>query len=230
MPEIKSFVPAALLGAGCLLISGVRQQLKVPPRAPMSAIAMEAPSGYSHRDIEVPAEERRVAGMSDYVHRVFRRDSLDAGFSVYVGYYDYQVQGKTIHSPKNCLPGAGWETLSGGVQTVEVGGRPVQLNRFLLANKGAQALVYYWYQGRGRIEASEIKVKLNLLRDAALHGRTEEALVRIVVPIDGRSIIGKPDQRAALAQAYTAADTVAARLARQLVVNVDRVLPVPAGS
>jgi hypothetical protein len=53
----------------------------------------------------------------------------------------------------------------------------------MLANQSARALVYYWYQGRGRTEASEYRVKWNLLRDAALRGRTEEALVRIVVPI-----------------------------------------------
>ena len=41
----------------------------------------------------------------------------------------------------------------------------------------------YWYQGRGRIQANEYLVKWNLLRDAALRQRSEEALVRIVVPI-----------------------------------------------
>jgi hypothetical protein len=95
------------------------------------------------------------------------------------------------------------------------------MNRFLLANKGAQALVYYWYQGRGRVEASEYTVKFNLLRDAALHGRTEEALVRIVVPIDVRQA---PTQ-AQLAAARARADSLAERLAVQLVPGVGRVLP-----
>jgi hypothetical protein len=49
-----------------------------------------------------------------------------------------------------------------------------------LKNGATQALVLYWYQGRGRIVASEYAVKWNLLRDAALKGHTEEALVRIV--------------------------------------------------
>jgi hypothetical protein len=43
--------------------------------------------------------------------------------------------------------------------------------------------VYYWYQGRGRVAASEYQVKWELLRDAALRARTEEAMVRIVVPL-----------------------------------------------
>jgi hypothetical protein len=45
--------------------------------------------------------------------------------------------------------------------------------------------VLYWYQGRGRTEAGEYAVKWNLLRDAALRRRTEEALVRVIVPVTG---------------------------------------------
>ena len=72
-----------------------------------------------------------------------------------------------------------------GVRTVALpGGDSARVNRYLLANKGAQALVYYWYEGRGRVEPSEYRVKWNLIRDAARYGRTEEALVRIVVPVE----------------------------------------------
>jgi EpsI family protein len=57
------------------------------------------------------------------------------------------------------------------------------VNRYVLKNGAARAVVYYWYQGRGRVVASEYAVKWNLLRDAALAGHTEEALVRVVVPV-----------------------------------------------
>ena len=226
MRDVSRFVPAFLLAVGCLSISGMREQLHVQARAPMDQIAITAPAGYNHRDLVVPPEERRIAGMSDYVHRLFQRDSLDPGFSVYVGYYDYQVQGKTIHSPKNCLPGAGWETLQGGTRTVDVSGKPYVMNRYLLANKGAQALVYYWYQGRGRIEASEYKVKLNLLKDAALHGRTEEALVRIVVPVAAPTNASPAAEAAVIADA----DRLALTAAEQMIPAVDRVMPRAAGA
>jgi EpsI family protein len=98
----------------------------------------------------------------------------------------------------------------------------VAINRFLLANGGARALVYYWYQGRGRVEANEYRVKWHLLRDAALHGRTEEALVRIVVPLPG----GVPPT--ALAAHLARADTLAVRVAAQLLAEVALALPTPA--
>ena len=190
----------------------------------MATVQLSTP-GYQVRDIVVPEKERKIAGMSDYVMRAFNRDSLDPGFSVYLGYYDYQVQGKTIHSPKNCLPGAGWEQLSSRVDQVAIGDRTYPVNRFLLANKGAQALVYYWYQGRGRVEASEYVVKWNLLRDAAVHGRTEEALVRVVVPVDPRRLRAR-DAKGAYAQA----DSLVNALAVQLIPRVDRLLPAPPGA
>ena len=225
----QRFLPAALLGVGCVLISGAREQLKLPPRGDMAQIQMDAP-GYRRNDVVVPEEERKIAGMSNYTLRTFQRDSTDPGFSVYVGYYDYQVQGKTIHSPKNCLPGAGWEAVENGTRTLAVdGGRTVTVNRYFAANteQNAQAMVYYWYQGRGRIEANEYRVKWNLLRDAALHGRTEEALVRIVVPIvppRGASVrADSPEMVAVRAQA----DSLASRMTRQLAPRVDAVLPAP---
>lgn len=218
--NVVRFVPAIMLGAGCLLISGLREQKRVPPRAPMASIAIDVP-GYSTRDQVVPPNEQRIAGMSDYVLRVFQRDSID-GFSIYVGYYDYQVQGKTIHSPKNCLPGAGWEQLSSSTRFVNADGREARVNRFLLANKGLQAIVYYWYQGRGRLESSEYVVKWNLLRDAAVYARTEEALVRVVVPIDTRGA-----DPATLAARYAAADSLVDNLTRTLIPKVERVLPTP---
>ncbi|MDF1502504.1 exosortase C-terminal domain/associated protein EpsI [Roseisolibacter sp. H3M3-2] len=222
MRDVLQWVPVALLGAGCLLLNGMREQHQMPARAEMRTITVDAP-GYTATDVTVPEEERRVAGMTDYVMRSFQRDSLDPGFSVYVGYYDYQVQGKTIHSPKNCLPGAGWEAVEAGTRTVSVDGRPAQMNRYLLANKGSQALVYYWYQGRGRLEWNEYQVKWNLLRDAAVHGRTEEALVRIVVPIG----VADRTQAAQTGQSpYVRADSIAMDVARQLVPRVDRAIPV----
>jgi EpsI family protein len=134
-------------------------------------------------------------------------------FTVYVGYYDEQRQGKSIHSPKNCLPGAGWEPVESGTTKIATPGGIITVNRYRVAKQGAQALVYYWYQGRGRVAHDEMMVKYELLRDAALHGRTEEALVRIVMPVTGTDV--------------AAADQLARQLAPSLVADVYRVLPTP---
>jgi EpsI family protein len=181
MRNWQRWIPAGSFGMGCVLLLSVQRQQVMPLREPLGTLPAEL-DGYRGVDQVISEEEQRVAGMSDYMLRYFGKDSLLA-FSVYVGYYAQQTQGRTIHSPKNCLPGAGWEPLSASREAIVIGSDTVQINRYELANKNARALVYYWYQGRGRVEASEYRVKWDLLRDAALSGRSEEALVRLVIPI-----------------------------------------------
>lgn len=130
-------------------------------------------------------------------------------FSVYVGYYESQARGKTIHSPKNCLPGAGWEPVSSEPMELEIDGRTVTVNRYILQNGTERSLALYWYQGRGRIEHDEYRVKFNLLWDAALRRRSDEALVRIVVPVG-------TDEEVALQLAHLAARLVIPDLSRAL--------------
>ena len=224
MRDRMRWAPGLVLAGGVLLLGAGSVQKHVPPAAPLASLPTEV-AGFRGRDEVVPEDQRVVAGMSDYVMRIFSRDTVDA-FSVYVGYYDYQVQGKTIHSPKNCLPGAGWETMQEGTATVTTGGRSYPVKRYLLANGASRAMVYYWYQGRGRIESNEYKVKWDLLRDAALRGRTEEALVRVVVPVDAPRDRSPAAEQAAIARA----DSIAVTAAERMIPEVDRVMPRIAGA
>jgi EpsI family protein len=186
MREWQRWTPAGVLGVGCLLLMSVGAQRPVALRSELTTLPAEF-DGLRGDDRTIGAEEQRVAGMSTYLFRSFARPGApvdSAAFSLYVGYYEQQTQGRSIHSPKNCLPGAGWEALEAAYQNVPVNGGAVRVNRYVLANKANRALVYYWYQGRGRVQANEYRIKLDLMRDAALKGHTEEALVRIVVPLN----------------------------------------------
>lgn len=211
MRDWKAWLPGALLGTGCILILFINRQRDMPLAAPLESLP-DTVAGYAGLDQPISEGEQQVAGMDEYVFRVFPRDTLIA-FTLYVGYYESQTQGKTIHSPKNCLPGAGWEELANTTIAVPAGaGDSTVVNRYLLQNGDDQVLVYYWYQGRGRVESNEYRVKWQLLRDAALHGRTEEALVRIVIPLlDGRT----PDR----------ADALAREAAGEIIPGMRRVLP-----
>jgi len=218
--RLNLFVPSSVLLGGVLLISGIREQYTV--KAPKAMTAIPAVfENVQGSDQIIDDEERKVAGMTDYSLRTFGPDSAQL-FSIYVGYYDRQVQGKAIHSPKNCLPGAGWDILSSARIPAPSGAAGATVNRVLLGNKGTRALVYYWYQGRGHTESSEYVVKWNLLRDAAVYGRTEEALVRIVVPVARAKAGQVPTENDADVRA---ADTVARSVAMKLEPAVSQVLP-----
>lgn len=207
----QRWIPAGILACGTLLNTGLvaHQSGPVPLRAPIESVAPTA-LGSIGENIVVSDDEKRVAGMSAYMLRQYRPADYPP-FTIYVGYYDEQRQGKTIHSPKNCLPGAGWEPVENRPVVITTPAGPVTVNRYQLVRDNATAIVYYWYQGRGRLAHDEFRVKFDLLRDAALHGRTEEALVRIFVPVTNAEI--------------GAADRLARAELPALVADVNRVLP-----
>lgn len=214
-PELQNWIPVGLLGVGCALLLLARQQEVVPLVAPLDTTVPATLLDLPSRDQEISPEEQRIAGMSNYVLRMFGTDSIAYQFSVYVGYYEGQIQGSSIHSPKNCLPGAGWEPISSSVRPVQVGGTTHQVNRYLLGNQNARVVVYYWYQGRGRVAWNEFAVKWELMRDKAVHGRSEESLVRIVVPV---------------LDTEEAADATAQAVAEQIIEPVFRAMPPAPGT
>jgi len=222
MSDVSSFVPAVILAAGLGLLNLTHDQVRPKPLLPISGI-FDTISGYAHKQIEVDTNSQRVAGMDEYVNRVYSRDTV-AAFTLYVGYYTYQTQGKSIHSPRNCLPGAGWEAVESATLPIAgaagLGSR--DMNKYVLANSGHYAAVYYWYQGRGRIESDEYKVKYNLMRDAALYGRTEEALVRLVVPLRTGVDRTQENIRAEILRADSLAQALAPRLAREVTAALPR--------
>jgi EpsI family protein len=216
-----NFIPALILAAGLGMLGLTHEQERPDPARPLATI-LDSVAGYSHEKLDVDTNSQRVAGMDEFVNRVYLRDSLQV-FSLYVGYYRYQSQGKSIHSPRNCLPGAGWEPVESA--TLPISSAPGRgsrtMNKYVLANQGNYAAVYYWYQGRGRIESNEYTVKFNLMRDAARFGRTEEALVRLVVPLLTQKNRAQEHVRAEILRADSLALGLAPRLARE----VDTVLP-----
>ena len=208
--ELKALLPAVLLGLGAVLLSSTQRQEVVPLPTPLMQTFPDSMIGFGSQFQEISLDERKVSGVSDYALRVYGEDPSAYRFSVYIGYYEQQGQGRSIHSPKNCLPGAGWEPLSSETRVIQAAGGSYQVNRYLLANGPRKVLVYYWYQGRGRLAWNEYSVKWDLLRDKAFSGRSDEALVRIVVP---------------LRETEASADSVATSAARELIPTMFKILP-----
>lgn len=200
--------PASVLGIGAVLATVVVQaQHALPLRVPLDQAVSRSIAGYRSVDVRLSAGEERAAAVTAYLARNYvSADSAEPAFALYVGYYAQQTQGQTIHSPKNCLPGSGWEPLASVAQAVVTPSGTVTVNRYLLQNGVHRAVVFYWYQGRGRVAWNEYAVKWDLLRDAALRRRSDEALVRIVVPV-----------RRSEAEAVTLATQVARRVVESLV-------------
>ena len=109
--------------------------------------------------VDPPMDEDilRVLGVDDYLSRAYYQPT-GAAVGLYVGFYASQRQGDTIHSPMNCLPGAGWEPVSVGqleIPNVDGTGRNIVVNRYVIQKGLDRQLVLYWYQNQGRVVASE---------------------------------------------------------------------------
>jgi len=134
-------------------------------------------------------ETLKVLRASDYLLRDFQRsDGQVANF--YVGYYATQSNGASYHSPLNCLPGSGWVLSEPGRVTLSMpGGKNFTANKYVIKNGDHQSLMVYWYQGRGRAVASEYWGKVYTVIDSVRLRRSDGAMVRVTVPINGSEAV-----------------------------------------
>jgi EpsI family protein len=184
---------ATFLGATAFIAQASRAE-SVPMRASFDRFPMQIGDW---RGAALPPFEPnilRVLGVDDYVTRVYY-DPQHSALGLYIGYYQSQRQGDSIHSPLNCLPGAGWEPMKSGYMTIPVSdgktARDVSVNRYVIQKGMDRQLVLYWYQSHGRVVANEYWSKLYLIKDAAQLNRTDAALVRVIVPIDANADNGE---------------------------------------
>jgi EpsI family protein len=124
--------------------------------------------------------------LTDYVMRDYV-DPAGRGLNLYIGYWDTQRKGAVIHSPKNCLPGAGWEPVEASLVTVPLPGGhpPLTVNRYLIQKEREQRVVLYWYQSQGQAIAGEVPARIAMVKSALVHNRTDGAIVRVMSPIYG---------------------------------------------
>jgi EpsI family protein len=115
-----------------------------------------------------------------YLSRLYRNSDIEA--DLFIAYYAQQRSGESMHSPKHCLPGAGWEIWDYGSTDIPVGDRSYRVNKYSISHEGTRRLVLYWYQSKTRIIASEYLGKILLARDALLQHGTAGSIVRIIVP------------------------------------------------
>jgi EpsI family protein len=138
-----------------------------------------------------------VLRVNNYVDRIYR-NAQGEWISLYVGYFADQKSGQTIHSPKNCLPGSGWnfetsQTVSFEIESSEYPPIPFKALRGILVNKKERMLAYYWFQSRGHFMASEYWHKFYLITDAIRYNRTDGSLVRVLAPLSENSDIDAID-------------------------------------
>lgn len=122
----------------------------------------------------------------DALTRTFERGG--SSLSLFIAFFKSQRAGVVPHSPRVCLPGSGWTPGESSFVDVNVPGRdaPINVNRYVVSHGDNKSIVYYWYHSPHHIVANELRAKVYLVMDSIRYQRSDTALVRIIVPVDGR--------------------------------------------
>jgi EpsI family protein len=181
----RAAVLCLMMGATTLFLATARKSEVADSRTTFAAFPMTVGDWRATVDPPLSEDILKVLGVDDYLSRVYRRAD-GAAVGLYMGFYGSQRQGDTIHSPLNCLPGAGWEPVKEGrltLSNIDGAGRDITVNRYVVQKGLERQLVLYWYQSHGRVVASEYTSKLMLINDAIRINRTDGSLVRVIAPI-----------------------------------------------
>jgi EpsI family protein len=172
---------AVLIGLTAILLQTRGRNEVFPERLPLKSFP-EQLGAWSGEDMPIDQETLDVLGPGDFLLREYspQLDS-DPTVNLYIAYFPSQRMGDTIHSPKNCLPGAGWLPVENDRISLSLPGHaPFPVNRYVIAKGDSRLLVFYWYWAHDRGVASEYWAKYYLIADAMRMNRSDGALVRIM--------------------------------------------------
>lgn len=201
----------AVLLAGTVGMGFLSHGESTPPAHPMNEFPKEIGSYKTVAEVPFDQNTLQVLGVTDYLNRAYFSPT-EGELGLYVGYFRTQRTGATIHSPKNCLPGAGWQPAVSQIYQLPLDDRrTVPVNLYVIRKGLEEEVVLYWYQSHGRVVASEYWGKFYLVYDAIRLNRTDAALVRITAPVRNGDVDG--------------ARTQAVAFAKQIAVDVEKVIP-----
>ena len=184
----RLWVTAGILLGASLLFHSVSHGEPIVLRQPLHELPYTF-ANWTGQERPLQDQVVQAVGVTDYTSRLYVRPA-DAPVDLYIGYYASQRTGDTIHSPKNCLPGSGWDPVESGHATIPIPGRrDIVVNEYVIQKDQDKQLVFYWYQSLGRVIASEYAGKFWMMADAISRNRTDGSLVRLITPMnDGEAI------------------------------------------
>ena len=178
---------------GLMTLTAVLMQVrgdsdKVPASEPLDQMPKTI-GQWSATDIPLDPGVLDVLGKGFFLNRIYAPAKAEADGSalsrepigLFIGYFPTQRTGQSIHSPQNCLPGAGWTFETSGVTEVKnPAGKPIEVGEYLISDGVSRQEVLYWYRSHGRSIANDYSAKIYMLADSIRYNRTDAALVRVV--------------------------------------------------
>lgn len=180
----RTLVSACVMLITMIFLSYINLSEAIKPNRPLASFPMQI-GNWTGKTERFDEKVYRALGVDDSILSNYRTPNGDL-IQLYVGFYQSQKEGDLIHSPKNCLPGCGWNIIDSSIEEVDVPeteyGRIKAIK--LILEKGSQKqVVLYWFQSRGRIISSEYMQKIYLVVDSVTKRRTDGSFVRLISPV-----------------------------------------------
>lgn len=183
MKSSRFWIVVVLLAATVLILR-TRANTEVIPSSPRLSEFPDVVAGWSGTNLPMDQDTLDVLGDGDFLSRLYTRQNQAVPIGLFIGYFPTQRTGSTIHSPKHCLPGAGWTFQSSQyVNLKDAAGKSHRVGEYIIGNGDVKQFVIYWYQAHGRSVANEYMAKIYLVADAMRMNRTDGGLVRVITQI-----------------------------------------------
>jgi EpsI family protein len=144
---------------------------------------------WTAQDIPLTDDTLEVLGKGDFLNRIYTfqpqpGEASQPVISLFIGYFASQRTGQTMHSPQNCLPGAGWTFDSKQYSEIQdINGKNYNVGEYVISDGNSKQFVIYWYQAHGRSIPNEYVAKGYMVADAIRMNRTDGALVRVITQV-----------------------------------------------
>ena len=200
---LRGGLPKPFLGSVGLVLLAVVASILMAQRATASLPARDSLvtfpmriADWKGRQFGLEKEILDVLDLDDYVIANYKRPGDPVFVNFYVAYYASQKAGSAAHSPRSCIPGGGWRITELSERAIDnSGGSPLVVNRVVIRKGNLTQLVYYWFEGQGRVLTNEYLIKWYLLWDGVTRNRTDGALVRLVTQVPDRDHFEQADRR-----------------------------------
>jgi EpsI family protein len=188
MKSPRFWIIIALLTSTIFVLQSRGDVDRVPYSQPLSMMPQSF-GAWTARDIPLTDDTLEVLGKGDFLNRVYTfqpqpGEATQPAISLFIGYFATQRTGQTMHSPQNCLPGAGWSFDSHQYTDIQdVNGKNYNVGEYVISNGDIKQFVIYWYQAHGRSIPNEYVAKGYMVADAIRMNRTDGALVRVITQV-----------------------------------------------
>lgn len=185
----KTFILAGIMVLSMIVLRLSSHSESIKPNKPFGTFPMVI-GPWTGATSTFDQEVYDILGVDDSILANYQTTD-EQSVQLYVGFYQSQKEGDLIHSPKNCMPGSGWNIAKTSIETVDVGqtdkqtGNENNINviKLILVKGSQKQVVLYWFHSRGRIISSEYMQKIWLVVDSITKHRTDGSFVRLISPV-----------------------------------------------